>query len=291
MKTFFTLFFVAIAAFSANAQIVIDPATGVYNQDFEGTFTNGMRIDFLPGWFGNQIQPTAGVPRIHRDTLRPYAGLACLAALPTATVKDTIIISYDMAGANAANITFWAASDSVKTAIGSRGAVVYHEFSIDGGTTYSVPVILGDSLRFPHNVTPYQQYSLTVADPNNAMTSLGLCKSRFVVSRGAGSGTAARFLMDNFKIQSAYVSTERVAEARNLSIVPNPNTGIFSIKTQNIDTQTADIEIFDAVGKQIFVEKGISIHDFTMSNRLEKGIYTLVLRADAQVFTQRVVVQ
>jgi Secretion system C-terminal sorting domain len=284
MKSIFTLFLVAIAALSANAQINL--GAGTYTQGFEDLFTNGTRIDFLPNWFGNQIQPTAGAPRIHRDTLYRHSGAACLAALPTATVKDTIIVTYNMAGATTATLSFWAASDTAKTATGTRGAVVYHDFSLDGGILYSTPTIVGDSLRFPHAYTAYQQYSITVTGTG------GICRSRFIVSRGSGIGAAARFLMDDFTITAGPVATERATvNTRALSIVPNPNNGVFQLKLDNNSaTQTADIAVFDIMGKQVFQQKAADITTFTMPNRLEKGIYNVVVRAENQVFTQRLVV-
>jgi Secretion system C-terminal sorting domain len=285
MKQIFTFCLLVGTMLGANAQISVTPGSP-YTQDFEGAFTNGTRIDFLPNWFGNQVQPTAGAPRIHRDTLYPHAGAACLAALPTATVKDTIIVTYDIGtAASFATLNFWAASDSAKTATGSRSAVVYHDYSLDGGILYSTPTIVGDSLRFPRNVTPYQQYSINILGS-------GIIKSRFVVSRGAGIGTAARFLMDDFRIEAGVESVDKQQiDAHSLRIVPNPNNGVFSLNLENTNVQTADITVFDVLGKQVFTQKNIDVNAWQMPNRLERGVYNIVLTSENQVFTQRIVVQ
>ena len=286
MKQIFTLCLLVGALLSANAQIVA-PLGSPYTQDFEGAFMNGVRLDFLPGWFGNQVQPTAGAPRIHRDTLYPHAGVAALAAIPTSTVKDTIIVSYSLGNvATGGTLSFWAASDSAKTATGSRSAVVYHDYSTDGGATYSTPTIVGDSVRFPRTVTSYQQYSISIPVS-------GLLKSRFIVSRGAGIGTAARFLMDDFMITATQIlnTQQKQIDAHALRITPNPNNGVFGLNIQNNNVQTGDIEIFDMLGKQVFTQKNATINTWQMPNRLEVGVYNVVLNTENQVFAQRIIVQ
>jgi hypothetical protein len=211
-----------------------------------------------------------------------------LAALPTATVKDTIVITYETGGEGNVLLNFWAASDSARTATGSRGAIVYHDYSIDGGVTYSTPTQVGDSLTFPRRPTPYALYSVAFAVPQSTT-----CKSRFIVSRGAGLGTAARFLMDDFELVRVVGNdTKRHLDQQSMRIVPNPNSGIFQVNLNHTMVENATVEIFDIVGKRTWLAQNVSFSDtWTIPQPLQKGVYTLKIATADQTFVQKVVVE
>jgi hypothetical protein len=288
MKKILTLCLTFVMALSAQAQIDLSNMQP-HTEGFESTFTNGLRVDFLPNWFGNQVQPTAGSPRIHRDTVNRYAGAAALAALPTATVKDTIVASFTKMDASFPAISLWAASDSAKsTGSGTRSAVVYYDFSTDGGATYSAPTQLADSVYFSRVPKPYAQFNLNVPQSVCAGTSL---KVRFIVSRGAGTGTAARFLMDDITFTpTTCTAIDRLTANNSLKITPNPNNGQFRLTIEGV-TQ-GNIELFDVMGKQVLSQNNVDLQTaWQPAETLAKGVYWLSVTANGDRLTQKIVVE
>jgi hypothetical protein len=283
----------ANAAF-AQIQLTTNGTTDSYMQDFEGTFTTGSHLDFLPNWNGNQVQPTPGSPRIHRDTINVHSGIAALGTLPTSTVADTVVISF-IAPVNAPTVSFWAASDSARSNPGgTRPAIVYHDYSIDGGATYINKMQLGDSTSFTRVPKPYQQFTITY--PSYPMPAPASFKVRFIVSRGAGTGTAARFIMDDFMISCSNIvaTINKQQLSQNMTIIPNPSNGNINLQITDADLQNATVSVYDALGKLTYQQANITINNGTLwalPTTLAAGIYTITAQTAAAIYTQKAVVR
>lgn len=249
-----------------------------YIQGFETTFVGGSgnNIAFAAGWLGS---PVADTNRICRDLLYPRTGLAALACLPTSTTRDTITISLNLSGRQAAEMRFFAASDSARSNVGgTRTAIVYVEASADGGATYIGKTQIGDSTTFQRRPTPYRAYtySLPTATDNSPNA-----KIRFIVTRGAGTSTTARFLMDDVTIMATTLlandfvtPTEKI-----LKVLPTVSeNGQFTAVWQGTKSEIYTVAITNSVGMCLFqtnVASQYGQNAATIYPNLAQGWYTL----------------
>lgn len=166
-----------------------------YNEGFEGTFTTGTAVDFIPNWNGNEVQTSS---RIFRDGANMRTGSGALAVIPISSFAGTIILSLDFSAVTGANANFWARSAVNGT--GTRPAIVKVAVSIDGGTSWSTDTQIGVDATFANANTAYVNYNYVFPVNTDNAPSV---KMRMVVSQGAvGSGTTARFVMDDFLLSA-----------------------------------------------------------------------------------------
>ncbi len=301
MKKISTLL-VAIALLTAATTSMFAQVMLPYTQDFETvTFVTGggqglPGVQFIPGWYGNQVQPTPASWRIHRDTIYPnFTGRVCLAALPTATVRDTIILSMTVPANNQALITFYAASDSARTAAGTRTAKVNYDFSFDGGFGYTQKMPIGDTAGYPRRPTPYIQQTILAPYSVNTVSTDYSLKFRIVVARGYGIGTAARFLMDDVDISliPLTLTENRSVNTNSLVVSPNPASDIISFQLTENSVKSANLIITDIAGRVVYTQNNLDLDQnqrFTLPNTLNSGIYTILLQTKESVYTQKLVV-
>jgi len=75
-----------------------------------------------------------------------------------------------------------------------------------------------------------------------------------------------------------------------LSVVPNPNAGVFQLKLPLSVEQQADISIFDAAGRRVLQQRGMSTNQSIELREQPAGLYLVRVRTrDGQVLTARVV--
>lgn len=292
MKKIITLFAASLFSALAFAQITLPYTQGFENVTFvTGGGTGLPSVEFLPGWSGNQVQPTPTTYRIHRDTIYPRTGRACLAALPTSTVKDTIILTMNVPANNSVSMSFFGASDSARTAAGNRPAKVNYDYSFDGGATFINKTAVGDTAGFPRRPTPYIEY--TINTPANLTPTVPYSlKIRFVVTRGYGLGTAARFLMDDINIVAIPVlATERDRlNTTNLVVFPNPANETVSFRLSDRAVRNAVLTVSDLTGRTVYSQNNLNIEVnelVSLPKAFEAGHYTLILRSAENVYTQR----
>lgn len=197
MKKIFTLFTLALLSFGAKAQISSFPAT----QGFEAAFDTGFNVIFVPNWVGSYVRPRVALQRIFADSVNFRTGAQALAAIPTSTTPDTIIANLNLSTSSNLTMTLWAKGEINGT--GTRSAILSASTSIDGGLTYGNTTQIGDSVIFANATSQsYNLYNYPFAANTNNQANVRL---RLIVSRGAGSGTAARFLMDDVTFTSSTV--------------------------------------------------------------------------------------
>ena len=223
MKKIFTLLTLAMLTFGAKAQINSFPN----NQGFEAAFDTGTNVMFIPNWVGSYVRPGVFISRIFSDSVNFRTGAAALAAVPTSTTPDTIIVSLNLSTSSNLTMTLWARGEINGT--GTRSAILYGSTSIDGGLTYSPSSQIGDSTIFANGTSqPFNLYTYPFAANTNNQSNV---RMRLVVTRGAGTGTAARFVMDDVTFNSSLLDIF-------------PPTAISAIATS---TSTVDVTFSEAV--------------------------------------------
>ena len=71
------------------------------------------------------------------------------------------------------------------------------------------------------------------------------------------------------------------------SVYPNPNNGFFHISGQGLNS----IEIFDAMGKQIYFNTSLSPAYHLVNLAHKKGLYVVKLNSDSGTYFKRIVIQ
>ena len=183
-----------------------------YNEGFENTFTTGINVEFIPDWTGNEV---ATSDRIFRDGSNQNSGTGALAVIPTSSFTGEIIVNFSFSNLSDVIADFMARS--VQNGTGTRPALVHFSTSVDGGNSYSTPVLIGSATAFPNATTPYSAYSYQFPSNANGATDIRL---KITVARSPDSlGTTARFVMDDFVI-SGNSFTDTIAPAiTNVTLV------------------------------------------------------------------------
>jgi hypothetical protein len=296
MKKFITLLSLTLVVGFAQAQISTFPYTQTFDTPIAGTIPGMVanNVTIYPNWVANLVRDT--ISRIHTDTIRERTGMAAIAAIPTSTAKDTLKVSLNMTTWQSGQISFWACSDSLGSLPpGNRSARVFINFSTDGGVTYGTPISVGDTIVFARYPTPYQQYSFTMPATANNMANVIV---RLNVDRGTSAGmtgTAARYIMDDFMITAVPFGTgvSTIAQQGNDFVAyPNPTKGLVSLALANVNADTY-INVLSLTGKQLMTQKvvaGATTAQLNLQN-LSKGTYLVTLSNKGIVTSKKVVVE
>ncbi len=124
----------------------------------------------------------------------------------------------------------------------------------------------------------------------------------FTVGTGAGFLISDDFNMDNkVDIVTSNVSVfinctplgvQEQSLKNEISIFPNPNNGIFSISTKNLNIESI-LEIYNMIGKKVHksfllggqIEEKINISDYP------KGIYCLMIKDKSHTYTSKITIE
>lgn len=126
-------------------------------------------------------------------------------------------------------------------------------------------------------------------------------------TNGNGSGTHKKVMVIvTKKVEVTDVSTEerkklpenlknvKGNDFEDLSVYPNPSNGNFSVKFKGNTNEELTIKLFDAMGKEVMVEKEISgAKEFSKSidvSGLKKGVYFLQLTQGKKAQMKKVVI-
>ncbi|NNC86793.1 MAG: T9SS type A sorting domain-containing protein, partial [Bacteroidia bacterium] len=131
--------------------------------------------------------------RIFQDSNNPAMSVSACAAIPTSSFSPEIKVDLDLNGYANTFCTFYAASEANGT--GTRPVIVRVSTSIDGGSTYSIPVQIGNDSTFANANTQYNQYTYNFPFNTNQASNVIM---RIFCTRGSGSGTTAKLLLDEF---------------------------------------------------------------------------------------------
>ncbi len=183
------VYFALLILFPLNllAQVTSYP----YQQSFEETFTTGESVEFLPNWFGNEVQTGN---RIYQSSNQAHNGNFSLAAQPTSTFSPEISLHLNTSSLAGAQVSFWLASESTG---GTRGGQVSLQLSADGGSTFSYSQVIAN---LPNSNTSFSRYAITIPAEYLRIENAVVC---WKIERTDGSGTAATILLDDVLIEPA----------------------------------------------------------------------------------------
>ncbi|WP_339874744.1 lamin tail domain-containing protein [uncultured Algoriphagus sp.] len=162
-------------------------------QDFEGEFSiNNYPNEFLPGWYGNEIRSTSS--RIYQANDLGQSGSMALAVQPISTFNGEVFIRLSPQGFNDPKVRFW--SKSLKNGSGVRAAEVNYSWGRKLDGEYSDFEILGGANEFGNEDQEFRLFELELPDEYSSEVEVFL---RLEIRYGAGSGTCAKWVMDDFE--------------------------------------------------------------------------------------------
>jgi hypothetical protein len=175
------------------------PSALAQHQDFEGSFSIvSYPQPFLPGWYANDLRSTAS--RVFRLPSGGINGTAALAIQPISTFTGRIWVRIQPKNLDNPHVVFWART--LKNGSGTRPALVYASWASTLGGHYQDRMPVGDVNQFPNQTTSFSKLELEVpaqfAGLEEAFLSLE-------VGIGAGTGSAARWVMDEFRLEDRLV--------------------------------------------------------------------------------------
>lgn len=168
-------------------------------QDFEGSITIvSYPQPFLPGWYANDLRSTAS--RVFRLPTGGVNGSAALAIQPISTFTGRIWVRLQPKGMGNPRVVFWA--KTLKNGTGTRPALVYASWASTLGGNYQDRMPVGDVNQFPNQITSFSKLELEVPAQFAGLEEVFLSLE---VGIGAGTGSAARWVMDAFSLEDRVV--------------------------------------------------------------------------------------
>lgn len=171
-------------------------ASFAQKQDFEEAFRQvNFPEEFLPGWFGNEVRATSS--RIFQAAGLGRNNSQALAVQPISTFEGIIWVKVNPGLFENPTAMFFARS--MQNGSGNRPATVYYSWGkrLDG--EYSEEIQIGLDSEFANENQEYRRFILKVPESLISEESIFL---RLEIRYGAGSGSAARWMMDDFEFGS-----------------------------------------------------------------------------------------
>jgi hypothetical protein len=161
-------------------------------QDFEKEFSIVSYPDeFLPDWYGNEVRSTSA--RIFQASNLGRNGSKGLAVQPISTFDGVLWIRLNLDGNVNKKVVFWA--KALQNGTGTRPALVFYSWGRTLEGEFIGRVQFGGNGEFPNENRDFRKYSLEVPDELHLEEEIFL---KLEVKYGSGSGSAARWVMDDF---------------------------------------------------------------------------------------------
>ena len=162
-------------------------------QDFESSFDIvNHPEEFIPNWSANELRATAA--RVFQASGEGRGGSKALGVQPISSFNGEIYFKTSTLDLIDPKITFFAKTR--QNGSGNRPAVVEISFSTDF-QNFQSKIQVGDDSSFPNRNTAYSLYEIEVPIQFHELEILIL---KIEIKYGPGSGSAARFFMDDFGI-------------------------------------------------------------------------------------------
>jgi hypothetical protein len=163
-------------------------------QYFESSFSiTSFPQEFLPGWYGNEVRSPSS--RIFQTPNLGRGNSRALAVQPISTFNGEIWIRLNPEEFENAKVSFWARS--LQNGTGSRPAVVYFSWGESLTDVFSGRTLLGSETEFGNENQEYRRFVLDVPIEFAELNEVFL---KFEILYGAGSGSAARWFLDDFEM-------------------------------------------------------------------------------------------
>ncbi|WP_166637317.1 lamin tail domain-containing protein [Algoriphagus boseongensis] len=164
-------------------------------QDFEKEFSISSYPDeFLPGWYGNEVRATTS--RIFQSLGLGRGGSKALAIQPISTFNGVLWIRLNLEANPSKKVVFWARSQ--QNGAGNRPALVFYSWGKGLDGEFSGKTQLGSNSEFPNVNQDFRRFILEVPEELGSEEEIIL---RLEVNYGNGTGSAARWLMDDFAFE------------------------------------------------------------------------------------------
>ena len=161
-------------------------------QDFESNFViTDYPEEFLPGWSANEVR--SGTSRVFRAPGKGLNASTALGVQPIGSFDAQIYIKTSTIGFKSSGISFWARTE--RSGSGSRPVNLYYSFRLPSQQISPEKFPIGDSGSFPNADTEYREFEFFI--PEEFMEKENITV-HLQVNYGQGSGSAARFYMDNW---------------------------------------------------------------------------------------------
>ncbi|PSL01930.1 lamin tail domain-containing protein [Cecembia rubra] len=174
-------------------------------QDFESSF----RIvdhpqEFLPDWSANEVRSTAA--RVFQSNSEGRFGSRSLGVQAISSFAGEIYTHFHPQNFISPKIAFFAKTSQNGT--GSRPALVNISFSKSGFEQWDYTLPVGEASSFPNQNTEYRLYEIPLPLTLHEEEKVFI---RIQVLYGPGTGSAARFFMDDFGIYNGEEVVDPVA--------------------------------------------------------------------------------
>jgi hypothetical protein len=261
------------------------PATAMLPTTGSGTFTTiGGVVDNLTSNVMPAGNPTATGNLAYSIKTFPAAGTLSGTAgfrfnVSTLGYNDLINVTFDPRGS------------------GTSSRFQQYEYSIDGGTTWTILSNNGGLLTNTFTATPM----VTLVMPSNASNKSGFAFRIVSIFDTTGTdyssvaynattpsaySTGGAWRIDNFTVSNGtLVLSTNQNQISGLQVYPNPTKNILNITT-DLDS-TKNIEIYDMVGKKVLVENTQSQLDVSS---LVTGMYIVKITEDGKTSTKRLAI-
>jgi hypothetical protein len=162
-------------------------------QDFESSFDIvNHPEEFLPNWSANELRSSAS--RVFQASGEGLNGSKALGVQPISSFKGELYIRASTINLLDPKVAFFGKTRQNGT--GNRPAIVEVSFSIDFQNFGSKIQIVPEN-TFPNRNTDYRLYEIPISDEYHDQEELIL---KVEIKYGPGTGSAARFFMDDFGI-------------------------------------------------------------------------------------------
>lgn len=163
------------------------------NQDFESSFRpSSYPEEFLPNWYGNDVRMTSA--RIFQVSNQGRNGSKALAVQPISTFDGKIWIRLTPAQFENPELLFFA--KTLQNGSGNRPALVFYSWGRKLDGAFSEPVQIGNNAEFPNSNQEFRRYNITLPPHFKSEEEVFLSLD---IRYGPGSGSAARWIMDDFE--------------------------------------------------------------------------------------------
>lgn len=188
----FFSFFLMVSAFHSAGKSAVEQLLAE-KQDFETPFEIvNFPEEFLPGWIGNEIRSTAS--RIFQTGNLGRSGGKALAVQPISTFDGELIVRFSSKNLINPKVQFFARS--VQNGIGTRSAQVFYSWSENIEGEFSTSQLLGGTNEFANKNQEFRKFQFLLPQEFRGLNQVFL---RLEIRYGPGTGSCARWIMDDFE--------------------------------------------------------------------------------------------
>ena len=156
---------------------------------------------FLPGWYANDLRGTSS--RVFRLATGGINGSVALAVQPISSFTGKVWVRLSPKGMGNPRVIFWA--KTLKNGTGTRPALVYISWAATLEGIYQERMLLGHAAQFPNANLNFSRFELELPA---SFASLEEVYLQLEIAVGSGTGSAARWVLDDFSLEDLVVDEE-----------------------------------------------------------------------------------